>query len=102
MASDVSDDIPIFEEDERPSSPAHQFLLSLDGFEGPIDLLLTLARDQKVDLMHISILALAEQYLPFVEIARQQQLELADDYLVMAACLAFRKSKLLRPKQDTH
>jgi segregation and condensation protein A len=93
---------PTFEEDERPTGDGlHQLVLSLGGFEGPIDLLLTLARDQKVDLMHISILALAEQYLAFVETARQYHLELAADYLVMAAWLAFLKSKLLLPKEET-
>jgi segregation and condensation protein A len=104
MASDLSD-IPAFEEDERPLSerladPNSTFVLNLGGFEGPIDVLLVLARDQKVDLMHISILALADQYLRFIETARQSQLELAADYLVMAAWLAFLKSKLLLPKEE--
>lgn len=72
-------------------------VLALDGFDGPIDLLLTLARDQKVDLAKISILALAEQYLAFVNRARELKLELAADYLVMAAWLAYLKSKLLLP-----
>ncbi len=72
-------------------------VLELDGFEGPIDLLLTLARDQKVDLAKISILALAEQYLEFINRAKALQLELAADYLVMAAWLAYLKSKLLLP-----
>lgn len=76
-----------------------QLLLALDGFEGPIDLLLTMARDQKVDLAKISILALAEQYLSFVEQARAQRLELAADYLVMAAWLAYLKSRLLLPPE---
>ncbi len=97
----LSDVPPSFEEDERPSSDLHQLVLSLGTFEGPIDLLLTLARDQKVDLMHVSILALAEQYLVFVETARAFQLELAADYLVMAAWLAFLKSKLLLPKEES-
>ena len=73
------------------------FLVDLDGFEGPLDLLLELARRQKVDLHKISILALAEQYLAFVELARQVRLELAADYLVMAAWLAYLKSRLLLP-----
>ena len=78
------------------------FLVDVDGFEGPLDLLLELARRQKVDLAKISILALAEQYLAFVEEARRLRLELAADYLVMAAWLAFLKSKLLLPtEQDT-
>ena len=73
------------------------FLVDLDGFEGPLDLLLELARRQKVDLERISILALAEQYLAFVEQARKVRLELAADYLVMAAWLAYLKSRLLLP-----
>jgi segregation and condensation protein A len=74
-------------------------LVDVAGFEGPLDLLLHLARNQKVDLSRISILALAEQYLSFIEEARELRLELAADYLVMAAWLAFLKSKLLLPKQ---
>jgi segregation and condensation protein A len=73
-------------------------LLDLDGFEGPIDLLLTLAREQKVDLTKISILALAEQYLAFIAATRGLRLEVAADYLVMAAWLAFLKSRLLLPE----
>ena len=73
------------------------FVVDLEGYEGPIDVLLEMARKQKVDLAHISILALATQYLKFVEAARKQNLELAADYLVMAAWLAFLKSKLLLP-----
>src|SRR3712207_7115895 len=72
--------------------------VDVDGFEGPLDLLLELARRQKVDLHRISILALAEQYLAFVEEARQMRLELAADYLVMAAWLAYLKSRLLLPE----
>ena len=84
-----------FEPDRATGEPA--FLVDLDGFEGPLDLLLELARRQKVDLARISVLALAEQYLEFVEAARKQRLELAADYLVMAAWLAFLKSRLLLP-----
>ncbi len=73
------------------------FTVDLDGFEGPLDLLLELARRQKVDLAKISVLALAEQYLLFIEAARKLRLELAADYLVMAAWLAFLKSRLLLP-----
>lgn len=73
--------------------------LDIDGWEGPIDLLLALARSQKVDLREISILALVEQYLTFVEEARELKLELAADYLVMAAWLAFLKSALLLPRE---
>nr|WP_082733970.1 ScpA family protein [Pseudovibrio hongkongensis] len=74
--------------------------VDLDGFEGPLDLLLTLARAQKVDLTKISILQLVEQYLGFVQEARRLRLELAADYLVMAAWLAYLKSRLLIPKQE--
>ena len=77
------------------SEPA--FLVDVDGFEGPLDLLLELARRQKVDLHKISVLALAEQYLSFIEEARRVRLELAADYLVMAAWLAYLKSRLLLP-----
>ena len=84
-----------FESDRASGEPA--FTVDLDGFEGPLDLLLELARRQKVDLARISVLALAEQYLLFVEAARKQRLELAADYLVMAAWLAFLKSRLLLP-----
>lgn len=75
-------------------------VLDLDGFEGPLDLLLLLARSQKVDLTQISILALVEQYLEFIAKARHLRLELAADYLVMAAWLAYLKSRLLLPKED--
>jgi len=73
------------------------FTVDLDGFEGPLDLLLELARRQKVDLARISVLALAEQYLLYIEAARKLRLELAADYLVMAAWLAYLKSRLLLP-----
>jgi segregation and condensation protein A len=78
-----------------------QLLLDLDGYGGPIDVLLSLARDQKVDLTKISILALAEQYLAFIERARKLKLELAADYLVMASWLAYLKSRLLLPQPDS-
>ncbi|MEC7721320.1 MAG: ScpA family protein, partial [Pseudomonadota bacterium] len=73
-------------------------VLDLDGFEGPIDLLLTLARQQKVDLTRLSILKLAEQYLSFIAAAKRLQLEIAADYLVMAAWLAYLKSRILLPE----
>jgi segregation and condensation protein A len=73
-------------------------VVDVEGFEGPLDLLLTLARQQKVDLAKISILALADQYLSFIEAARKLRLELAADYLVMAAWLAYLKSRLLLPE----
>jgi len=72
-------------------------VVDVEGFEGPLDLLLMLARQQKVDLAKISILALADQYLAFIEVARRLRLELAADYLVMAAWLAYLKSRLLLP-----
>ena len=75
--------------------------LSLDGWEGPLDLLLNLARNQKVDLHQISILALVEQYLAYLEQAKALRLEIAADYLVMAAWLAYLKSCLLLPKDPT-
>jgi segregation and condensation protein A len=74
-------------------------VVSLDGFEGPLDVLLALARTQKVDLAKISVLALADQYLVFIAEARKVRLELAADYLVMAAWLAFLKSRLLLPRE---
>src|ERR1700730_4640960 len=82
-------------EDRSAGEPA--LVLDLDGFEGPIDLLLALAREQKVDLAKLSILALADQYLAFIEVQRQLQLEIAADYLVMAAWLAYLKSRLFLP-----
>src|SRR5687768_8663029 len=72
-------------------------VVDVGGYEGPLDLLLMLARQQKVDLAKISILALADQYLAFIEEARKLRLELAADYLVMAAWLAYLKSRLLLP-----
>jgi segregation and condensation protein A len=74
-------------------------VISLDGFEGPLDVLLALARTQKVDLAKISVLALADQYLVFIAQAQKLRLELAADYLVMAAWLAYLKSKLLLPRE---
>ncbi len=75
-----------------------KLIVDVEGFEGPLDLLLMMARQQKVDLAKISILALADQYLAFVEQARRMRLELAADYLVMAAWLAYLKSRLLLPE----
>lgn len=79
--------------DDEPS-----LVVDVEGYEGPLDLLLALARHQKVDLHKISIVALADQYLKFIEAARKLRLELAADYLVMAAWLAFLKSRLLLPE----
>jgi segregation and condensation protein A len=90
-----------FEEDEPREIDADDALrLELDGYEGPIDVLLSLARDQKVDITKISILALAEQYISFIEDAKKLRLEIAADYLVMAAWLAYLKSRLLLPSSD--
>src|SRR5690349_4281888 len=80
------------------ASRPQQLVLELDGYEGPIDLLLTLAREQKVDLGKISILALADQYLAFIATQHSLNLEIAADYLVMAAWLAYLKSRLLLPQ----
>jgi segregation and condensation protein A len=86
--------------DEAPR-PEEALVVSLDGFAGPLDVLLALARTQKVDLAKISVLALAEQYLGFIAHARKLRLELAADYLVMAAWLAYLKSKLLLPREPS-
>ena len=87
--------------EERPIRQSDELNLSLDGWEGPLDLLLTLARGQKVDLAQISILQLVEQYLAYLAEARALKLEIAADYLVMAAWLAYLKSCLLLPKDPT-
>jgi segregation and condensation protein A len=87
------------ENDDSRLTGDPSLVVDVAGFEGPLDLLLHLARNQKVDLARISILALAEQYLAFIERVRALRLELAAYYLVMAAWLAFLKSKLLIPKQ---
>lgn len=79
---------------------ADALIVDLDGFEGPLDVLLTLARNQKVDLTRISILQLAEQYLEFINRAHRMELDLAADYLVMAAWLAYLKSRLLLPPPE--
>jgi segregation and condensation protein A len=81
-------------------APSGAFIVDLGGFEGPLDLLLTLARQQKVDLTRISILQLADQYLNFIATAKGVRLDLAADYLVMAAWLAYLKSRLLLPDQE--
>ena len=85
-------------EEQQPVAEAERLTLDLDGWEGPLDLLLTLARTQKVDLAKISILELVEQYLTFIADAKTLRLEIAADYLVMAAWLAYLKSCLLLPK----
>lgn len=85
---------------EPPAETPSEEVLYVDvaGYEGPLDLLLELARRQKVDLSHISILALAEQYLLFIETVREKRIEIAADYLVMAAWLAYLKSRLMVPQ----
>ncbi len=83
-----------------PEDDTDALILELDGFEGPLDLLLVLARSQKVDLTKLSILRLAEQYLDYIEVARELRHEVAGDYLVMAAWLAYLKSKLLLPEKE--
>lgn len=98
----VQERLPTFDDWAEQPAPERGpgldvLLLDLDGYEGPIDVLLALSRDQKVDLRQISILQLAEQYLSFVAEARRRNLELAADYLVMAAWLAYLKSRLLLP-----
>src|SRR5947209_11766327 len=85
-------------EEQPPVRESDRLTLDLDGWEGPLDLLLTLARSQKVDLTKISILALVEQYLAFIADAKKLKLEIAADYLVMAAWLAYLKSCLLLPR----
>ena len=87
-------------EEQAPVREADRLTLDLDGWEGPLDLLLTLARGQKVDLAKISILALVEQYLAFIADAKKLKLEIAADYLVMAAWLAYLKSCLLLPRDQ--
>ncbi len=87
-----------FEEQQDAVPDGERLVVDVDGYEGPIDVLLALAREQKVDLKKISILALVEQYLVFVQAARRVRLELAADYLVMAAWLAYLKSRLLLPE----
>lgn len=94
----MNDEVDDFEDDERAiAAPGTELLLDVGGFEGPIDVLLSLARDQKVDLTQISILELADQYLIWVTEICRTNLELAADYLVMAAWLAYLKSRLLIP-----
>ena len=96
----LADDLSFEEEAPRAETGEGPLLLDLDGYEGPIDALLQLAREQKVDLTKISILALAEQYIEFIRQARRLRLEIAADYLVMAAWLAYLKSRLLLPEPE--
>ncbi len=89
-----------WEQEAEDRAPEDILVVALDGFEGPLDLLLGMARKQKVDLAKISVLELAEQYLSFIAELRQMRLEIAADYLVMAAWLAYLKSRLLLPKEE--
>lgn len=104
MANHEPDQPSIFGDEtptvEKPEE-GERFILDIEGFEGPLDVLLTLARTQKVDLKQISILELVEQYLTFVDELRVQKLEKAADYLVMAAWLAYLKSRLLLPEEPS-
>ena len=97
--SDFVAEIAPMDDDDLPFDRGEEAMqVAVDGFEGPLDMLLTLARTQKVDLAKISVVKLADQYLAFVSKARKLRIELAADYLVMAAWLAFLKSRLLLPK----
>ncbi|MGZ9097328.1 MAG: segregation and condensation protein A [Micavibrio sp.] len=105
MIDDEVTDIPFEEDAPREGLPegqhhADELLLNIDGYEGPIEVLLMMARDQKVDLSKISILQLVRQYLAFVDRAAQLRLDLAAEYLVMAAWLAYLKSRLLLPREN--
>jgi len=95
----IAEDLQFATELSERGTDEPALVIDVEGFEGPLDLLLTLARQQKVDLAKISILALADQYLAFIEAARQLRMELAADYLVMAAWLAYLKSRLLLPDE---
>jgi segregation and condensation protein A len=97
----ADDDLSSWESGEERVEAGDQLVVDVEGFEGPLDLLLALARTQKVDLAKISVLALAQQYLDFIAEARRLRLEIAADYLVMAAWLAFLKSKLLLPAEPS-
>ena len=97
----MNEEMDSFESFEAPTAAEEALVVTVDGFEGPLDLLLTLARNQKVDIAKISILKLADQYLEFVEHAKHMNLELAADYLVMAAWLAYLKSRLVLPQPET-
>ncbi len=99
--SEAGEETSCWEAPDLEDAPARAdaFLVDIEGFEGPLDLLLALARTQKVDIAKVSILALVEQYLKFIAAAQKLKLEVAADYLVMAAWLAYLKSRLLLPKE---
>ena len=90
----------LYQEINHPKNEEEILIVEIDGFSGPLDLLLELSRKQKVDLRKISILQLVEQYVEFIENARVLKIDLAADYLVMAAWLALIKSRLLLPKDS--
>ena len=96
--ADAAWDLPA---DEDAPLPEQALVVDVEGFEGPLDLLLALARTQKVDISRISIVALVDQYLEFIAEAQKLRLEIAADYLVMAAWLAFLKSRLLLPREES-
>jgi segregation and condensation protein A len=96
----MTDPVPFAEDAPRDRAGSSALAVAVEGFEGPLDLLLALARDQKVDLARISVLALAEQYLAWIAAARALDLDLAADMLVMAAWLAYLKSRLLIPPAE--
>ena len=97
----MNDQIDTVDDFTAEVRPEDRLVVAVDGFEGPLDLLLALARNQKVDLTRISILDLADQYLEFIELIRGRNLDLAADYLVMAAWLPYLKSRLLLPQAET-
>jgi segregation and condensation protein A len=98
----MSEFVDTFEEMEAHApTPDSALVVTVDGFEGPLDLLLALARTQKVDISKISVLQLADQYLEFIERAKRFNLELAADYLVMAAWLAYLKSRMMLPQPNS-
>ncbi len=92
----------LIEKNEVNNDPHYSLVLDLDGYEGPLDVLLALARKQKVDITKLSILTLADQYLLFIQKVKEKNLEIAADYLVMAAWLVYLKSKLLLPKEENN
>ena len=97
---DGQGDDPVFDLTMTAAPPGEAFIVDVEGFEGPLDLLLTLARSQKVDLRNISILQLVDQYIEFIGHLAKADLDLAADYLVMASWLAYLKSRLLLPKPE--
>ena len=99
MSTDTNEEFDLGGMSPAAVGDTERLVLNIEGFEGPLDVLLVLARNQKVDLAQISVLELVEQFLDFVSAARRLRLELAADYLVMAAWLAYLKSRLLLPDE---